>query len=278
VAAPLLPLTTEEVYRGLSGERSVHLTSWPPTQGLAADDALVAAMYLARDVCSSTLSVRKAHQLRVRQPLASLVVASARATTLGDFADVIKDEVNVRSVVLSANVDEHARRELLVTPAALGPRLGADTQKVIRAVKQGDWSIDGGRVVAGGVELHDGEFSLKLVATGEGERGSAALSDGSGIVVLDLAVNDDLKQEGVARDVIRLVQQARRDAGLHVSDRIRLTVGAPTDVAAAVRAHESMVKSETLARDVVLAAVGNGLAANTTLDDVPLHVGVERLP
>ncbi|MFM8994241.1 MAG: isoleucine--tRNA ligase, partial [Actinomycetota bacterium] len=278
VAAPLLPLTTEEVYRGLSGERSVHLTSWPTTQGLAADDALVAAMDLARDVCSSTLSVRKAHQLRVRQPLASLVVASARATTLGDFADVIKDEVNVRSVVLSANVDEHARRELLVTPAALGPRLGADTQKVIRAVKQGDWSIDGGRVVAGGVELHDGEFSLKLVATGEGERGSAALSDGSGIVVLDLAVNDDLKQEGVARDVIRLVQQARRDAGLHVSDRIRLTVGAPTDVAAAVRAHESMVKSETLARDVVLAAVGNGLAANTTLDDVPLHVGVERLP
>ncbi|MFM8417437.1 MAG: class I tRNA ligase family protein, partial [Actinomycetota bacterium] len=278
VAAPLLPLTTEEVYRGLSGERSVHLTSWPTTQGLAADDALVAAMDLACDVCSSTLSVRKAHQLRVRQPLASLVVASARATTLGDFADVIKDEVNVRSVVLSANVDEHARRELLVTPAALGPRLGADTQKVIRAVKQGDWSIDGGRVVAGGVELHDGEFSLKLVATGEGERGSAALSDGSGIVVLDLAVNDDLKQEGVARDVIRLVQQARRDAGLHVSDRIRLTVGAPTDVAAAVRAHESMVKSETLARDVVLAAVGNGLAANTTLDDVPLHVGVERLP
>ncbi|MFM7893939.1 MAG: class I tRNA ligase family protein, partial [Actinomycetota bacterium] len=278
VAAPLLPLTTEEVYRGLSGERSVHLTSWPTTQGLAADDALVAAMDLARDVCSSTLSVRKAHQLRVRQPLASLVVASARATTLGDFADVIKDEVNVRSVVLSANVDEHARRELLVTPAALGPRLGADTQKVIRAVKQGDWSIDGGRVVAGGVELHDGEFSQKLVATGEGERGSAALSDGSGIVVLDLAVNDDLKQEGVARDVIRLVQQARRDAGLHVSDRIRLTVGAPTDVAAAVRAHESMVKSETLARDVVLAAVGNGLAANTTLDDVPLHVGVERLP
>ncbi|MFM8906884.1 MAG: class I tRNA ligase family protein, partial [Actinomycetota bacterium] len=278
VAAPLLPLTTEEVYRGLSGERSVHLTSWPTTQGLAADDALVAAMDLARDVCSSTLSVRKAHQLRVRQPLASLVVASAGATTLGDFADVIKDEVNVRSVVLSANVDEHARRELLVTPAALGPRLGADTQKVIRAVKQGDWSIDGGRVVAGGVELHDGEFSLKLVATGEGERGSAALSDGSGIVVLDLAVNDDLKQEGVARDVIRLVQQARRDAGLHVSDRIRLTVGAPTDVAAAVRAHESMVKSETLARDVVLAAVGNGLAANTTLDDVPLHVGVERLP
>jgi len=229
-------------------------------------------------VCSSTLSLRKTHQLRVRQPLSSLVVASPRAEALRDFADVIKDEVNVREVTLSASVDEHARRELLVTPAALGPRLGADTQKVIRAVKQGDWTIDGSRVVAGGVELREGEYSLKLVATGEGERGSTALADGSGIVVLDLAVTDDLKQEGVARDVIRLVQQARRDAGLHVSDRIRLTIGAPDDVAAAVREHEAMVKSETLSREVTLTTVGNGVAANATLDDIPLHVGVERLP
>jgi isoleucyl-tRNA synthetase len=278
VAAPLLPLTSEEIYRGLTGERSVHLTSWPTSDGLAAADALVAAMDLARDVCSSTLSLRKTHQLRVRQPLSSLVVASPRAEALRDFADVIKDEVNVREVTLSASVDEHARRELLVTPAALGPRLGADTQKVIRAVKQGDWTIDGSRVVAGGVELREGEYSLKLVATGEGERGSTALADGSGIVVLDLAVTEDLKQEGVARDVIRLVQQARRDAGLHVSDRIRLTIGAPDDVAAAVREHEAMVKSETLSREVTLTTVGNGVAANATLDDIPLHVGVERLP
>jgi isoleucyl-tRNA synthetase len=278
VAAPLLPLTTEEIYRGLTGERSVHLTSWPTVDGLASDDTLVAAMDLARDVCSSTLSLRKAHQLRVRQPLASLVVASPHASALGEFADVVKDEVNVREVLLSTSVDEHARRELLVTPAALGPRLGADTQKVIRAVKQGDWSIDGTSVVAGGVPLREGEYSLKLVATGDGERASTALADGSGIVVLDLAVNDDLRREGVARDVIRLVQQARRDAGLHVSDRIRLTIGAPDDIATAVRAHEAMVMSETLTREVRLVAVEDAGVANTSLDDVPLHVGVERLP
>jgi isoleucyl-tRNA synthetase len=205
-------------------------------------------------------------------------VASPRADVLRKFADVIKDEVNVRNVVLSASVDEHARRELLVTPAALGPRLGADTQKVIRAVKQGDWSIDGGRVIAGGVELREGEYSLKLMATGEGERGSTALADGSGIVVLDLAVNDDLKQEGIARDVIRLIQQARRDAGLHVSDRITVKLGAPDDITAAVRAHESMLKSETLARDVHIGSVDGDMTTNATLDDIPLYVGVERLP
>ncbi|NCV47902.1 MAG: isoleucine--tRNA ligase, partial [Actinobacteria bacterium] len=85
VAAPLLPLTTEEIYRGLTGERSVHLTTWPTVDTLAADDALVASMDLARDVCSSTLSLRKAHQRRVRLPLASLVVASPDAGLLHDF-------------------------------------------------------------------------------------------------------------------------------------------------------------------------------------------------
>lgn len=278
VAAPLMPLITEEIYRGLTGERSVHLTTWPTTAGLAAADELVESMDLARDVCSSTLSLRKVHQLRVRQPLASLIVASSRAAKLGEFVDVIKDEVNVRQVVLSTNVDDHARRELVVTPAALGPRLGAETQKVIRAVKQGDWSIETDRVVAGGVELREGEYSLTLVAVGAGERGSTALGDGSGIVVLELAIDDDLKREGVARDVIRLVQQARRDADLHVSDRIRLTLGAPDDVAAAVSAHAAMVQSETLARELIVTAVGdNGNTSNTTLDDVPLFVGVERL-
>jgi isoleucyl-tRNA synthetase len=223
--------------------------------------------------------LRKAHQLRVRQPLASLVVASSRAAVLGDFVDVIKDEVNVRAVVLSTDVDEHARRELVVTPAALGPRLGPDTQKVIRAVKQGDWSKKGDTVVAGGVELRDGEYSLMLVATGAGDRASTALADGSGIVVLDLAVDDDLRQEGVARDVIRLVQQARRDAGLHVSDRIRLTLGVPDHVAACVRKHEQMVATETLAREVrFVSTEGADVAPTTMLDDMPLHVGVERLP
>ena len=278
VAAPLLPLTTEEVYRGLTGERSVHLTDWPTTDGLSAAEDLTSAMDLARDVCSTTLSLRKLHQLRVRQPLSSLVVASSRADLLGAFIDVIKDEVNVRDVVLSTSVDDHARRELVVTPAALGPRLGAETQKVIKAVKQGDWRIESDKVTAGGVELRDGEFSLRLVATGEGERGSAALSDGSGIAVLDLTVTDDLRREGVARDVVRLVQQARRDAGLHVSDRIRLVLGVPPEMMVALREHEQMLGAETLSREIRIVDVAAAGAPTTTLDDLPLHVGVERLP
>ena len=110
---------------------------------------------------------------------------------------------------------------LQVTPAALGPRLGRDTQAVIRAVREGDWRRDGDTVVAGGIPLQDGEYSLRLVATDEAA--TVCLADGDGVVVLDLDVTDELEAEGLARDLVRAVQQARRDAGLAVSDRITLT-------------------------------------------------------
>jgi isoleucyl-tRNA synthetase len=132
--------------------------------------------------------------------------------------------------------------------------------------------------MAGGVELREGEYSLKLVAVGEGQRGSTALADGSGIVVLDLSVTEDLRREGLARDVIRLVQQARRDAALNVSDRIQLTIAAPDGIVEAVRVHEEMVSSETLATELTAHTLVDGASTNTTLDDMPLFIGVERLP
>jgi isoleucyl-tRNA synthetase len=102
--APLLPLVAEEIHAGLHGDdaaASVHLTDWPTPDELPADDELVATMDLVRDVCSATLSVRKAHQRRVRLPLSTVTVASADAARLGEFRDVIADEVNVRHVELT---------------------------------------------------------------------------------------------------------------------------------------------------------------------------------
>ncbi|MEY4655976.1 MAG: isoleucyl-tRNA synthetase, partial [Actinomycetota bacterium] len=139
VAAPLLPLITEQVYIGLTGNRSVHLTEWPVAADIPVDNELVIVMDQVRDVCSTTLSLRKSHSRRVRLPLASLTVASPLALGLQPFASIITEEVNVREVKLTADVAGVARHELQVVPAALGPRLGSDTQKVIVAVKKGDW-------------------------------------------------------------------------------------------------------------------------------------------
>jgi isoleucyl-tRNA synthetase len=277
VAAPLLPLTTEEVWRGLTGERSVHLADWPAVDALPADDELVSAMDEVRQVCSAALSLRKANKLRVRLPLARLTVAAPDADRLAGFVELIADEVNVKQVALSTDVAAHGHFELVVNARACGPRLGGDTQKVIRAVKAGEWTTtDAGVVVAAGIELLAGEYERKLVATDPGA--TAELPGGAGLVVLDTAVSDVLAAEGVARDVVRAVQQARREAGLEVSDRISVTLLVDDQVGDAVRTHEQFLRSETLADAVSYAAPDSaqGAAAATVGDGSPVGVLVTR--
>ncbi|MEU7905129.1 isoleucine--tRNA ligase [Actinoplanes sp. NPDC049118] len=250
VVAPLAPLTAEEIWRGLTGERSVHLTDWPEAGVFPADHDLVASMDAIREVASAALSLRKARALRVRLPLARLTVASPDADALRPFADLLADEVNVKTVELSADLTAYSQQVLTVVPRALGPRLGKQVQVVIKAVKAGDWELVDGAPVAAGVTLQEGEYELKLVAADA--ENSAPLPAGRGVVVLDTAVTPELAAEGLARDVIRVVQQARRDAGLDVSDRISLLVGATPAVSAAVETHRDFVAAETLATSLGL--------------------------
>ncbi|NGY57441.1 isoleucine--tRNA ligase [Lentzea sp. NEAU-D13] len=271
VTAPLLPYTTEVVWRGLTGGRSVHLTDFPSVSDLPADDALVAAMDEVRDVCSTALSLRKANKLRVRLPLARLTVASPVAGTLEDFAEIVRDEVNVKEVSLSTDVDAYGQFQLVVNARAAGPRLGPNVQKVIKAVKSGDWSEVDGRVVAAGVELFEGEYEQRLVATDPAA--TAALPGGAGVVVLDTVVTPVLEAEGVARDLVRVVQQARKDAQLDVSDRITLTLELPDAVRSAVEPHLEFVRSETLTSSVVF---GEGAAEGTVGDGVKVKVAVAK--
>lgn len=253
LTAPLLPLISDAISTGLHGNvddpaGSVHLMDWPTVDELPSDDDLVASMDLARDVCSSTLSVRKAHQRRVRLPLSSVTIASPDAGRLDGFTDLIADEVNVRHVELTTDVSAVASEELRLVPAKLGPRLGKDVQNVIKAHKQGDWSVDGDTVTVGGVVLHDGEFELEQVAADD--QASTGLGRHAGVVALDIDVTPELELEGRARDLIRLVQQARRDADLHVSDRIALEVAADAAWLEALTAHEELVAGETLAASI----------------------------
>ena len=268
VSAPLLPLVSDSVYTGLTGGSSVHLTSWPEAASLPADPRLVAAMDRVREVCSVALSVRKTHSRRVRLPLASLTVSHPESMSLGEFSDIIADEVNVKKVDLTTDESASANAVLQVNPRALGPRLGSRVQDVIKAVKAGDWSRNGDVVVAGGVELVEGEYTLKMVASEGGA--SATLPDGRGMVTLDIEVTPELAAEGTARDLIRLVQQARRDAGLDVSDRIRLTLGVPESVRRRIAPFLDMVTAETLASSLEW---GDG-TPTVSLDDDDVYIGI----
>jgi isoleucyl-tRNA synthetase len=275
VVAPLLPLTSEAIFQGLTGERSVHLQDWPDASLLPSDPALVDVMDRVRDVCSATLSVRKAHGRRVRQPLATLTIADPTSADFADFIELIADEVNVKQVVLATDVASVATSVLQVVPAALGPRLGGQTQQVIKAVKTGDWHHDGDNIVAAGFVLEPGEFSLKLVATEGGA--STVLAGGRGVVVLDCELTAELVAEGTARDLVRLVQQARRDAGLEVSDRIELSVWTSQRIIEALEPHVAFMCAETLSVSLTWGADAASQELAGELDGEPALVRVTRV-
>ena len=272
IAAPLLPLLTDEIARGLHGSDapSVHLANWPTTQHLPKDTELVASMDLVRDVCSSALSVRKAHGRRVRLPLLLVTVASHDADILRGYEDIIKDEVNVRQVRLTTDVASVASPQLQVVPAVVGPRLGKNTQGVIVAVKKGDWTQEGDEIVVAGERLTPGEYTLKMVT--RSDTASAALSAGRGIVLLDTQVTPELEAEGLARDVIRAVQQARREAQLDVSDRIDLVLGADEGVMQILEPHCAFISQETLALTLTWDAT---IARDITIEGTMIGVSVD---
>ncbi|GAA4093120.1 isoleucine--tRNA ligase [Nocardioides kongjuensis] len=271
--APLLPLTTEEIWRGLTGGRSVHLADWPDVSALPADDALVAAMDEVREVCSTTSALRKAAKLRNRLPLSGLTVVVSDPAALEPFAAIVADELNLKSVrLVGADSDEAAgygvEQKLSVNARAAGPRLGKDVQLAIKGSKSGDWSVDAsGAVVAGGLALVEGEYTLETVAGDAAEGTATGMLPGGGFVVLDTVVTPELAEEGLARDLVRAVQQARRDADFQVTDRIELVVSGTAAVLAAARAHEALIAGETLATSYAVAEEAPAGATEVVVGD-----------
>jgi isoleucyl-tRNA synthetase len=272
VMAPLAPLVTEKIWLGLGGKESLHLERFPNLkidremdQILRADDSLVATMDIIRSITSSTLSLRKKHAIRVRQPLQTLeVVTSFPASELEKYAHILQTELNIKDVKFS-NL-KHVSKEdygivdvLNVNARQLGPRVGALVQHVIKASKQGNWHADGaqiavtlddGRVIA----LETGEYEIKTVIQGaenEVSRDAVLLPDG-GFIVLDLGLTESLIHEGIVRDIIRDVQDARKNAGLDVADRIHLSLTLPADTIVAVEQFKELLTSETLTTDLDL--------------------------
>ncbi|MEN8672350.1 isoleucine--tRNA ligase [Nocardioides sp.] len=264
---PLLPLTTEDIWRGLTGGRSVHLTDWPLVEGLPADDGLVAAMDQVREICSAASALRKAAGLRNRLPLAVLTVVVADPDALAGegLESLVADEVNVKTVRLLATDSEEAaaygvEQKLTVNARSAGPRLGKDVQVAIKGSKSGDWSVaEDGTVTSGGLALVEGEYTLETVAGSDDTDSVTGVLPSGGFVVLDTAVTSELAAEGLARDLVRGIQQARRDAGLDVSDRIDLVVGGSAVVQGAARAHEALIAAETLATSYVVSGPGAGV-------------------
>ncbi|MEC8651459.1 MAG: DUF5915 domain-containing protein, partial [Planctomycetota bacterium] len=259
VTAPLLPMLTEQVYTGLTGEVSVHLAGWPDAAQFPQDEALTREMDRVRDGCSVGLSLREHQKLRTRLPLPKVTLAGADARQMEPFVHLLQDELNIKAVDFADDLEQYGTFRLQVDAKALGPKLGKQMKAVLAATRSGDWQLDGDRAVAGGVTLEPGEFVLQLQPK-DGIT-AAALSSNDVVLVLDTEVTPALEAEGVARDFVRLVQQARKDAGLHVSDRIHLTAEVDGDVRAALQQHVDYVKAQVLAAELELGPAAAGAFA-----------------
>lgn len=257
LAAPLLPFASEVIWRGLTGGESVHLTDWPESDLLPHDAELVAAMDRVRVVCSTISSIRKAHKLRVRLPLLSATVAAPHVDALAPFTDIIAEEMNLREVKLTDDVASYGEFQLQVNAKVAAPRLRGDVQKAIKAAKAGDYEVHAdGTATVGGIELKDTEYTQRLVA--QNPDSTAALPDGKGLVILDMTLNDDLESEGWAKDRIREIQDARRAAGLEVSDRVSLTMGVPEKLRTWAERHRDLISGEVLAVDLTITTPEQG--------------------
>jgi isoleucyl-tRNA synthetase len=279
--APFTPFIADEIYDHLDGTLpSVHLTDWPVPAGR--DTALEAAMAVARETVRLGLSARSAAKVKLRQQLHEAVVVAAgpERAAIERLSDVVREELNVKSLRFVERADELGSYEIKPNFRTLGPRFGKAMPRVAAAVASLDpahvtAALRDGATVGIAVDGHDHELAADdLMLALRPLEGYQLEREGSHAVALELALDDDLRREGLAREVVHAIQNARKAAGLAVEDRIALTLGGDQELLAAARAHEPYVTGETLATRVEYADNGTGEAA--TIEGRLLRIAVAR--
>lgn len=266
VMAPFAPFVTEYIYRNLTGGESVHLTDFPTA--MPYDEKIVADMRRVQMVVSAGKQLRENYRLRNRLPLNKLTVAGAN---MPQYADIIKEELNVKSVEFADSVDGVADKFVYLITPRIGARLGGALKEIIPAVKRGDYTVAGDTLVAAGHTLNADEFESRLTVK-PGVAG-AALPDNTAVVVLDTEINSELVAEGLANDALRFIQDTRKAANLDVSDRIRLTYAAEPALGMALDAHKKRIMRDALITEM-LAGVGGEY--ETEIEGYSLSVSVEK--
>jgi len=276
LTAPLLPMLSEYLYRALTDARSVHLADWPSPDRLGAPEPdLVRDMDLVREICSQVHSIRKATGMRARLPLRSITVASLAPRDLDAYVELIKAETNVKAVHVTGDFDRFAHQRLTINPALLGPRLGPMTQKIIQAVRNGHYKIENDTPIVDGTVLQPGEYALALEPTDSVSM--RVLGDRATVVALDLTTDDALELEGLARDVIRAIQQHRKDSGYDVSDRIDLTIAVADPshrLAEAIGRHADDITTQTLALTLELTRAPDDTMSATMVEIDGCQLGI----
>jgi isoleucyl-tRNA synthetase len=255
--APLCPFIADEIYDNLGGElESVHLCDFPTAGEVAPkDEELERAMALARETVRLGLGARGQAKIKVRQPLSEAVVVAdgGEREAIEQLADVVREELNVRNMRFVAAADELGTYDIKANYRTLGPLFGSDMPLAAKAIAAFDPDHvtaamrDGGQI---GITVNGREHTLSaedLLLTLRPPEGYSVEREGAHAVALDLTVDEDLRREGHAREIVHAVQNARKTAGLQVEDRIELRLVGASALIEAAEAYRDYLTGETLA-------------------------------
>jgi isoleucyl-tRNA synthetase len=255
-ASPLLPMTLEDIYQGLVGsqEESVHLQVFPDVAEFSVDAELIEDMERVRDACTAALHVRNDAEVRVRQPLAKVTFIGVSERKIPEELNaLIMDEINVKAwdSISKEEIARYADFRLKINFPLVGKRIPTKVKDIIAANKNSQWVLTDGKIEIAGQVLEPQEFEFNLLPKAEYAGQIAALASNDALVLLDLEISEELKLEGYARDIVRAIQQARKNANLGVTDRIRVAIGSgDADIAATVAEWAGFIKEQTLATDI----------------------------
>ena len=225
--APVAPILSEKLYRILTGEESVHLADWPSIPESYADDKLIADVELVRRVIRLTRSIREKQKVKNRQPLSLMQIAlndPAGTEVVATFADIIKEELNVKELEILDDVNHIATVSYKPCFPVIGQKYPAQRPAIIKAVQTGKFTLDGGKVVLdlnGEQQAFDEDI---LLISYNAKPGMHVVSESGVVVSLNLNITDELRQEGLARDIVRNIQDARKAQNYNITDRITIAI------------------------------------------------------
>ncbi len=293
LTAPFTPFMTETLFQNLvrkndpSAPESVHLASFPEPDEARVDDALRRTVEQVRNVVNLGQRVRNENKLKVRQPLAEAIVVVAddgERTAIDGFSEAIREELNVRSLGFTQEPKKYVEFELLPNFRVLGPKLGKQVPACKKALAESDGSALYAEMEAnqkirvelpdGPIELTPDEVEVRLSA-----RDDFAAASGAGqVVVLDTRIDDDLRREGMAREVINRIQRARKAMDLPYEARIEVSWNADGEVAKAIEEHAERIAGETLATRFEAGDAEGATVEETEIEGTPLRLGITKAP
>lgn len=250
--APFMPMTADSIYRNLTcaEKGSVHFEDWPLANPKIIQDKLNKEIALVRKIVTLGHSIRAKKNIKVRQPLAKVQIAIPKGLTkkmLDEYLDVIAEELNVKSVDVLDDPREVAEPMFIPNPRVLGPKYGKEVQEIIRLCKDGKFIMEKDMVKVGKWKLSAEEGTLGY----EGKKGFDVVASAEGLVVaLDTNLTKNLLEEGYVREIVRNIQELRKEAGYNVSDRIYVFVDADKSLRDIVTGYADYIERETLALEI----------------------------